>query len=188
METKDMLKRIKEIESKLIEKLRECVEMYPPCMSNNELYNNNREEWHRLNHLHDLADARYLKYWRKTRKEYTNLIIEVNKSRGIYWDKESWVYDEVKKIEQHYELTGQERTREFVKDLEKLNGCVVVENDAGYTLRVYTPYKVYCYGFNRGYGGYPIVIHKGLVYQNMIALFNDVKEMDKEVFKNYRKE
>lgn len=154
------------------------------------LFSENHEEWKKLNDLHEKTMKKLLNFWKKNKKEIETLTIEENKQRGVYWDREDWIYDTVKSIPQHYELTGQERTRKFVEDLEKLHGCVVTEDDAGYSLEVFTPYKVYLYRFNRGYGDYPITIHKGHIepsgntYKNKIFLADNTKDMKNKYFEN----
>lgn len=131
--------------------------------------------------------------WKKVNElgyERDKLIIEENKANYVYWDYDIWVYDKVKEIPQNMELTGQERTREFVKSLNELHGCYVSEDKAGYTLEIFTPYKVYIYRFNRGYGTYPITISKGFIapsgntYSNKIFLAKNTKEM-KENYHNH---
>lgn len=176
--------RLEEIEAEL-NRLGEETLKYPWHSFDDSLFKEDNAEWNRLNKLHDKAISKWLSYWKKHRKEWEYLVIEENKKHGVYWDREDWIYDAVKSIPQHYELVGQERTREFVKDLEKMHGCVVTEDDAGYTLEVFTPYKVYLYRFNRGYGNYPITISKGYIapggntYRNKIFLAKNTRDMKK---------
>lgn len=119
----------------------------------------------------------------KIQNEIDTLIIQKNKENNVYWDREDWIYDVVKTIPQHYELTGQERTKKFIEDLEKIHGCVITDDGAGYTLEIFTPYKVYLYRFNRGYGDYPITVEKGFIapsgntYRNKIFLAKSTKDM-----------
>lgn len=119
----------------------------------------------------------------KNQKQQEPLIIEENKKHGVYWDREDWVYDMIKTIKQDYSVSGQERTRRFVEDLNKIHGCVVTELDAGYELEIFTPYKVYLYTFKRGYGNYPIHIEKGFIapygntYRNKIFLASSTQDM-----------
>lgn len=177
-----MNKRLKELQDQEQELLNECVK-YPWLSFDNPLCNENRAEWNRLNNLHEKALNKWLKWRKKHTKEINDLIISENQKNGVYWDRQDWIYDAVKGIEQHYELVGQERTKRFVEDLEKINGVVVTECDAGYDLEIFTPYKVYLYRFNRGYGDYPIRITKGFIapygntYVNKIFLAKNTKDM-----------
>lgn len=174
--------RLEEINAEL-NKLIEETKKYPWHSFDDPLFKEDNVEWNRLNKLHEKAMNKFFSYWKKHRKEIDYLTIEENKKNHVYWDREDWIYDAVSNIQQHFELTGQERTREFVKDLEKLHGCVVTEEDAGYTLEIFTPYKVYIYRFNRGYGDYPITIKKGFiapygnVYNNKIFLAKSARDM-----------
>ena len=134
-----------------------------------------RTEWDRHSKL--------LKKLIKNQKEQEPLIIAENKKNGVYWDREDWVYDMVKSIKQDFSVSGQERTRKFVEDLNKIHGCVVTELDAGYELEIFTPYKVYLYNFKRGYGDYPIRVSKGFIapggntYRNKIFLAKSTQDM-----------
>lgn len=183
-----MNERLQKLNDELHRLCEECVTTYPWHSFKDPLYTENNEEWRRLNKLHDEASDRFVKFFRKHRKEIDDLTIEENKKNGVYWDREDWIYDAVKSIPQHMELTGQERTRKFVESLEQLHGCVVTEDDAGYTLEIFTPYKVYLYRFNRGYGNYPITIKKGHIdpggntYRNKIFLAKDTKDMKEHYF------
>jgi len=174
--------RLEEINNELNRLWKETFK-YPWHSFNDPLFKEDNKEWNRLNKLHEEANNKYLSYWKKHQKEMESLIIEENTKNGVYWDREDWIYDAVKTIKQHYELTGQERTREFVKDLENLHGCVVTEDDAGYDLEIFTPYKVYLYRFNRGYGDYPIRVTKGYIapggntYRNKIFLAKSARDM-----------
>lgn len=147
------------------------------------LLKENHEEWLKLNGLHEKYHKKFWNWIRKHESEINDLIIEENKSNHVYWDYDQWIYDYVKTIPQHFELTGQARTAKFVEDLNKLHGCVVTEDDAGYSLEVFTPYKVYLYRFNRGYGNYPITISKGYIapggntYRNKIFLATSASDM-----------
>ena len=177
------MKRLKELENEL-ERLGDIAYVkYPMVFFDDPLFKENHDEWIRLKNEHEKASKEFMRFWKKNRREIENLTIEENKKNGVYWDREDWVYDMVKSIPQHFELTGQERTKKFVEDLEKVHGCVVEDDGAGYTLEVFTPYKVYLYRFNRGYGDYPIVIHKGFIapsgntYRNKIFLAKSTKDM-----------
>ena len=174
--------RLQELENKLQELLKEAIE-HPWLSFDDPMFKENNEEWRRINKEHDKYTNKWLNFYKRHRKEMISLIIEENKKNGVYWDREDWIYDAVKSIPQHMELKGQERTAKFVEDLEKLHGCVVTEDDAGYTLEVFTPYKVYLYRFNRGYGNYPITITKGYIapggntYRNKIFLAKNARDM-----------
>lgn len=185
-----MEKRLQEIEKEL-DRLYElaCVK-YPFISYSNELFETNKEEWKRLNDLHEKASKQLTSYERKVKKEREEIIIKLNKQNGVYWDNEKWIYDVIKTIPQHYELKGQERTTAFIKELESLNGCVVTDDGAGYTLEIFTPYKVYLYRFNRGYGDYPITITKGFIapsgnaYNNKIFIAKSTRDMKERYFQN----
>lgn len=182
--------RLEELQNEL-DRLWNIAMYEKPRMSiDDALYKENPEEWARLNKEHDKATDSALKYWKKTKNERENLIIQENKKHHVYWERNDWVYDMVKDIPQHFELTGQERTRKFVEDLEKVAGVVVEEDNAGYSLEIFTPYKVYLYRFNRGYGDYPIRITKGFIapsgntYKNKIFLAKSTKDMKKRYHEN----
>lgn len=177
-----MEKRLQELENQL-KKLADESLQHPWHSYDDPLFNENHDEWVRLNKEHEKYTNKFLNFYKRNRKEITNLIIEINKKNHVYWENEQWIYDVVKNIPQHFELTGQERTRKFVEDLNKIPGCAVTEDDAGYTLEVFTPYKVYLYRFNRGYGDYPITIKKGFIapygntYRNKIFLAKSTADM-----------
>ena len=171
---------------KLFDKNRELLNesmKYPWQPYDSPLFNENHEEWLRLNKLHEDTNHAWLKWYKKHSKRIDQLIIEENTKKGVYWDRQDWIYDLVKTIKQDFTLTGQERTKRFVQDLNKVHGCICTEDDAGYTLEIFTPYKVYLYRFNRGYGDYPITIHKGYIapcgntYRNKIFLAESTKDM-----------
>ena len=182
-----MNSRLQELNDKL-EKLINEAQQTSWLSFNDPLYETNRDEWRRLNEEHNKKVSKWINFYKRHRKEMRSLIIEENKKNNVYWDREDWIYDAIKDIPQHMELTGQERTRKFVEDLEKLHGCVVTEDDAGYSLEIFTPYKVYLYRFNRGYGNYPITIHKGYIapggntYSNKIFLATSTKDMKARYF------
>lgn len=117
-------------------------------------------------------------------KEIDKLIIEENKANHVYWEQEKWIYDVCKELPQFYELKGQERTARFIEELKKLSGVVVIEDDAGYELKIFTPYKVYLYRFNRGYGNHPITVTKSKTYggsgwyYNRIFLAKSAQDME----------
>ena len=155
-----------------------------------ELKNQEKELWNELISCpisdyenHDKIWKKLSKWMYKNEKEMNSLIIAENKAKGVYWDREDWIYDAVKSIPQHFELTGQERTKKFVEDLNKIHGCIVTEEEAGYELEIFTPYTVYLYRFNRGYGDYPITIKKGFIapygntYKNKIFLAESTADM-----------
>lgn len=184
------MKRFNELQKEL-NRLGDIAYVEHPWLSfDDPLFKENNEEWNRLNKEHDKAVNNFMRFWKKNRKEMESLIIEENKKNHCYWEREDWVYDMVKSIPQHFELTGQERTRKFVEDLEKVAGCVCTEDDAGYTLEIFTPYKVYIYRFNRGYGNYPITVKKGFIapsgntYVNKIFLAKNTKDMKARYHKN----
>ena len=161
---------------------------HPYISINDPKWQENREECIELNKAWDKALNNWLKWRKKHNSEIENLIIAENTKNGVYWDREDWIYDAIKGIEQHYELIGQERTKRFIEDLEKMNGVVITECDAGYNLEIFTPYKVYLYRFNRGYGDYPITIKKGFIapsgntYRNKIFLAKNTKDMKARYF------
>ena len=184
-----MNERLKELYAQQRELLNECAK-YPWVSYDDPLFEENHDEWFRLNDLHEQASKKFLKWWKKNHKEIDQLVISENQANGVYWDRQDWIYDVVKGIKQHYELKGQERTARFIQDLEKINGVVVTECDAGYDLEIFTPYKVYMYRFNRGYGDYPITIKKGFiapygnVYKNKVFLASSAKDMKARYFEN----
>ena len=184
------LERLNELENELSRLGDIAYKDYPWHSFDEPLFKVNNEEWNRLNKLHDKAVDKFLKFWKKNKKEMEYLIIEENKKNHVYWERNDWVYDMVKDIPQHFEFTGQERTRKFVEDLEKIAGCVVSEDDAGYTLEIFTPYKVYLYRFNRGYGDYPITVHKGFIapygntYVNKVFLAKNTRDMKDRYFEH----
>lgn len=157
----------------------------------NELQNQVNELWEELKKFdiytqydeHSAVWKKISKWYRKHEKEMDNLTIEENKANGVYWDREDWIYDLVKQIKQDFTVSGQERTRKFVEDLNKIHGCICTEMDAGYELEIFTPYKVYLYTFKRGYGNYPIHIEKGYIapggntYRNKIFLASSTADM-----------
>lgn len=184
-----MQERLKELYEQQRKLLEESLK-YPWLPFSDPLFQENHEEWLRLNGLHEKYNKKFWNWMRKHENEINNLIIEENKSNGVYWDREDWIYDVVKTIKQDFTLTGQERTKKFVQDLNKIHGCVCTEDDAGYSLEVFTPYKVYLYRFNRGYGDYPIKIHKGYIepggntYRNKIFLANNTQDMKERYHDN----
>lgn len=175
--------RLEELNAELERLGNEAYVNYRWLSYDDPLFKENNDEWNRLNKLHEKAVNEFMKFWKKHRREIEQLTIEENKKNNVYWDREDWIYDAVKTIKQRFDLKGQERTAEFVKDLEKLHGCVVTEDEAGYSLEIFTPYKVYLYRFNRGYGDYPIRITKGYIapggntYLNKIFLATSTKDM-----------
>ena len=177
-----MNERLTQLTNQLHSLLSEA-QQHPWLSYDDPLFNNNHDEWIRLNKLHEDTTNKWLRFYKKHRKEMESLIIEENKSNHVYWDYDQWIYDYVKTIPQHFELTGQARTAKFVEDLNKLHGCVVTDDGSGYTLEVFTPYKVYLYRFNRGYGDYPITISKGYIapggntYRNKIFLATSAADM-----------
>lgn len=181
--------RLKELYAQEKELLSECAK-YPYISMNDKLFTENHDEWLKQYKLHEEIDKKFFKWLKKNQKEMEQLIISENQANGVYWDRDDWIYDVVKEIEQHYELKGQKRTEKFIEDLEKIHGVVVTECDAGYDLEIFTPYKVYLYRFNRGYGDYPITIKKGFiapygnVYRNKIFLASSTKDMKARYFEN----
>ena len=184
-----MNKRLEELREQEKALITEMVK-YQWIPFNDPIWQENREEGARLNKLHDQATNNWLKWRKKHNAEIESLIISENTKNGVYWDREDWIYDAIKGIEQHYELIGQERTKRFIEDLEEMNGVVVTECDAGYNLEIFTPYKVYLYRFNRGYGDYPITIKKGFIapsgntYRNKIFLAKNTKDMKARYHEN----
>lgn len=115
------------------------------------------------NELSELTSQRIYggKKFNSLLKEQKELSIKYNQLCNYYYHEDKWIYELAQSViqtEVDRKLVGNELTKAVAMKLNELDGIVLEEefneetNTLNYVIEVVTPYTIYTYRLNRGYG------------------------------------